>query len=89
MSSFVIAASASSDAHIWTNLFEVIAWGLVAGVGLPIIFGLAMRGLIVGSAAQREGGRGAYASAQLALGAFFSIVCVGAVVLALFSMLHR
>lgn len=88
MTGFVIAASASSDADIWTNLLEVIGWGLLAGIGLPIAFGLAMRGLILGSAAQREG-RGGHATAQFAMGALFSVVCAGAIVFGLISMLHR
>lgn len=88
MTSFVIAASASSDGAIWTDLGEVVLWGLFAGVGLPIAFALAMRGLILGSHARREGHGGA-ATAQFALGAVFSVVCIAAILFGLVSMLDR
>ena len=88
MTGLVIAASSSSDASIWSDLLEVVLWGLVAGIGLPIAFALAMRGLILGSHAQREG-RGGAATANFALGAVFGAVCIAAIGLALVSMFHR
>lgn len=84
----LIASSASSDFHLWRDMLEVILWGLGAGVGLAIAYGLAMRGLILGSAAQRDG-RGGAAAINYAIGGLFAVVCVGAVAFALLSMLHR
>lgn len=84
----VLAASAGSDFNLWHDLGEVVMYGLGAGVGLAIAFGLAMRGLILGSTAQREG-RGGAAAANLAMGVVFAVLCVGAVVFALASMIHR
>lgn len=88
MTGLVLAASASSDASIWSDLLEVIFFGLVAGIGVPIAFALAMRGLVLGEHAQREGRSGA-ATVQFALGAVFSAVCIAAIGFALVSMFHR
>lgn len=88
MNLLVLASSAGSDFHLWRDLGEVVLWGLGAGVGLAIAFGLSMRGFILGSAAQREG-RGGVAAANLTMGIVFGVVCVGAVVFALASMVHR
>ncbi len=84
----LIASSAGSDFHLWRDMLEVVLFGLGAGVGLAIAYGLAMRGMILGSAAQREG-RGGAAAANFAMGGVFAVVCVGAVAFALLSMLHR
>lgn len=88
MNPLVMAASAGSDFHLWRDLGEVVLYGLGAGVGLAIAFGLAMRGFILGSTAQREG-RGSVAAANLTMGVVFAVVCVAAVVFALASMVHR
>ena len=84
----LIASSASSDFHLWRDMLEVVLFGLGAGVGLAIAYGLAMRGMILGSTAQREG-RGGGAAANYAVGALFAVICVSAVAFALASMLHR
>lgn len=90
MSAFasVLAASASSDFNLWHDLGEVVLYGLGAGVGLAIAFGLTMRGFILGTQAQRDG-RGAAAAANLTLGVVFGVVCVASIIFALASMLHR
>lgn len=84
----VLASSAGSDFNLWHDLGEVVLYGLGAGVGIAIAFGLAMRGFILGSTAQREG-RGGAAAANLTMGVVFAVLCVGSVVFALVSMLHR
>lgn len=84
----VLAATSSSDAGIWTDLLEVVGYGLVAGIGLSIAFALAMRGWILGATAQRDG-RGGTAAGQFTLAVVFSAVCIVAVGFALVTMLHR
>ena len=88
MSGRVIASSAGSDFHLWSDLLQVVLWGAGAGIGLAVIYGLAMRGLIIGSVARREG-RSVAGAAHTAMGLFFSVLCVVAVVAALATMLHR
>lgn len=88
MTSLLIASSAGSDFHLWRDLGEVVLFGMGAGVGLAIAFGLAMRGLILGSTAHREG-NGVSAVGHYAIGVVFAVVCVAAVAFALASMLHR
>lgn len=84
----ILGASAGADFNVWADLFEVILWGVGAGVGLTIAFSLAMRGLILGEIAKREG-RGGAAALHLTKFVVFSVVCVAAVGFALASMLHR
>lgn len=84
----VLASSAGSDFSLWSDLLEVVLYGLGAGIGLSIAFGLAMRGWILGTT-PRPDGTGGPAGANLAMAVFFSVLCVAAVAFALASMLHR
>ncbi|MBJ7471550.1 MAG: hypothetical protein JHD16_09630 [Solirubrobacteraceae bacterium] len=88
MSTLPIASSPESDVNLWLDLLEVVLYGLGAGIGLSIAFALAMRGLILGGNAQRDG-RGLAAAGYLAFGVLFTLVCVAAVGYALLSMVHR
>lgn len=84
----ILGASAGADSGVWADLLAVILWGVGAGVGLTIAFSLAMRGLILGGIARRDG-RGGVAALHLTKFVVFSVVCVAAVGFALASMLHR
>lgn len=75
-------------AVVWSDIGAVVAWGLGAGVGLTIIFSLAIRGFTLGEAARREG-NSASATLHLAVGMLCGVLCVLAVAVALASMLHR
>lgn len=84
----VLAASASSDDSIFSDILEVIGFGAVAGIGISIAFSLMIRGFLLSEVARRENRSGA-AMGNLAIGVVFAIVCVLAVAGGLLSMLHR
>lgn len=72
----------------WGDLGSVIVWGLFAGVGLAIVFSLAIRGFVQQATARREG-RSGEATANLALGIGCAVLSSAAVIFALANMLHR
>ena len=37
----VIAASTASDASVWSDLLSVVVYGLIAGVGITVLFSIA------------------------------------------------
>lgn len=84
----VVAMSSSSDATLWSDLLSVIGWGLLAGVGLSLLFSIALRGLITASGARREG-RAVAAMGWSAVGLLGVVACIGAAVLGIVTMLHR
>lgn len=84
----VIAASSSSDASVWSDLLSVVLYGLCAGLGLAIIFSVAIRGVVSASVAQREG-RGGAALAWGTVGVVGVLACLATVGLGLVTMLHR
>jgi hypothetical protein len=84
----VLAASSPSDPSVWSDLLSVVLYGLGAGVGLAIVFSIAIRGLVTASTARRAGN----ASAALlwgGVGVAGVVVCLAAVVVGLLTMLHR
>lgn len=84
----VLAASSSADASVWSDLLSVVLYGLVAGVGIAVIFSVAIRGLAMAGVARRAGATGR-AVAWSAVGVVGVLASLGAVVLALLTMLQR
>ncbi len=84
----VIAASSSSDASVWSDLLSVVIYGLCAGVGLAIVFSIAIRGVVSASIARRDGRSGA-ALAWGGVGVVGVAACLATVGLGLVTMLHR
>lgn len=72
----------------WGDLLEVIVVGLIAGVGLSVAFAGAIRGIISAGASRREGEVAAFVG-HAALAAVCLLVCIGAVVFAIYSMIHH
>lgn len=70
------------------HLFDVVWMGLLAGVGLTVIFSLAVAAVVRAGTARRDGRTGA-AAAHSALAVVAGICCVVAVALALVTMLHK
>lgn len=86
--STVLAASSSSDASVWSDLLSVVIYGLCAGIGLAIIFSVAIRGVVSAAVARREG-RGGAALAWGGVGVVGVVACLATVALGLVTMLHR
>ena len=84
----VVAAASSTDSSVWSDLLSVILYGLVAGVGIAIIFSIALRGLISSSVARREG-HGAAALVWGGIGIVGVVACIAAVGIGLVTMLNR
>lgn len=88
MSTLVIAASSASDSSVWSDLLSVVLYGLGAGVGIAIIFSVAIRGLVSAAGARRDG-RGGAALVWGGVGIVGVVACLGAVALGLVTMLAR
>lgn len=84
----VIADSSSSDASVFSDLLSVVLYGLCAGLGIAIIFSIAIRGVVTASVARREGRSGA-ALVWGGIGIVGVLACVATVGLGLVTMLHR
>ncbi|MEH3054973.1 MAG: hypothetical protein PGN13_13385 [Patulibacter minatonensis] len=85
---FALAASSSSDASVWSDLGSVVVYGLIAGIGIAVLFSVALRGLILASTARREGNGGA-ALVWGGVGFVGVLACVAVVGLGIVTMLHR
>jgi hypothetical protein len=83
-----VIAATSGDSTVWNDLLSVVLYGVVAGVGIAILFSLALRGMLTASIARRAGSRGA-ALAWGALGMVAVAGCIGAVLFGLATMLDR
>lgn len=70
------------------DLLEVIIVGLIAGVGLSTAFALAIRAIVEAGDARRAGTTGRFAR-HAALATVFVLVCIGAVVFAIYSMINH
>ncbi|MBO9531911.1 MAG: hypothetical protein J7513_02940 [Solirubrobacteraceae bacterium] len=84
----VLGVTASKDANLWSDLLSVVGYGLLAGVGLSLLFSVAIRGLVTGAGARREGRTGA-AVAWSTVGVVAVAGCLCTVVLGVVTMLHR
>ncbi|MFT4035072.1 MAG: hypothetical protein QM679_05820 [Patulibacter sp.] len=86
--SLVFASAGSADASLWSDVMSVIGYGLVAGIGIAVLFSLALRGLIDAATARRAGQRGA-ALVWGGVGVLGAALCLAVVALGLVTMLHR
>ncbi|WP_320669762.1 hypothetical protein [Patulibacter defluvii] len=71
-----------------SDLLEVVWTGLLAGVGLSVIFALVIAAVTRAGTAHRDGRTGA-AVVQGAIAVVASLLCLGAVALALITMLSK
>lgn len=86
--STVLGVASASDTSVWSDLLSVVLYGLVAGIGIAVIFSVALRGLVTASVARR-GGRGGAALVWGGVGLIGVVACLGAVALGLVTMLDR
>jgi hypothetical protein len=84
----VVLGASGADSSVWSDLLSVVIFGLGAGVGIAIIFSVAIRGLITSGVARRDGQRGA-ARVWGGIGIVGVAVCLGAIVLGIATMLSR
>jgi hypothetical protein len=87
MSPTTVLAAESSDLSVWEQLLEVVLVGSVAGIGLAIAFSFLVRGVTQAGAARREEHGGAFLP-NVALAAVSGLVCVAAVVFAVYEMVN-
>jgi hypothetical protein len=87
MSPVTVLAAESSGLSVWEQLLEVIVVGSIAGVGLSIAFSLLVRGIIQAGNARRDDGAGALLP-NVALAAVSGLVCVAAVLFAVYEMVN-
>lgn len=71
----------------WGDLLEVVVVGSAAGVGLAIAFAFLVRGVIQATTAGREGRTSAVVPNAL-LAAVSGLVCLAAVVFAVYEMVN-
>ena len=72
---------------VWGELLEVIVVGSIAGIGLGITFAFLVRGAAQSSAI-RHGERSGSLALNLLLVAVTGLICVGAVVFAVYEMIN-
>lgn len=84
MSTLTVLAAESSDLSVWEQLLEVIVVGSIAGIGLSVAFSFLVRGVTQAGSARREG-EGAVLP-NLVLAVVSGLVCVAAVVFAVYEM---
>jgi NAD(P)-dependent dehydrogenase (short-subunit alcohol dehydrogenase family) len=72
-------------ASVWRDLLEVVVVGAVSGVGLAIAFAFLVRGVTLAGSARREGATGVWAR-NAALGLVSGVVCLAAVVFAVYEI---
>jgi hypothetical protein len=72
---------------VWGELLEVILVGSISGIGLAIAFAFLVRGAAQSSAI-RHGEREGSLVLNLALVAATGLICVGAVVFAVYEMIN-
>ena len=72
---------------VWGELLEVILVGSIAGIGLGIAFAFLVRGAAQSSAI-RHGERTGSLALNLLLVAATGLICVGAVVFAIYEMIN-
>jgi hypothetical protein len=87
MSPVTVLAAESSDLSVWEQLLEVIVVGSIAGIGLSIAFSLLVRGIIQAGNARRGDGTSGLLP-NVALAAVAGLVCVAAVVFAVYEMVN-
>jgi hypothetical protein len=78
----------ASDLVDWGQLLEVIEAGLIAGVGISIAFSLVIFGMVRAAEAQQQSRTGAMVGYG-AIGIFAILVCLGAVVFGVSTMLTK
>jgi NADP-dependent 3-hydroxy acid dehydrogenase YdfG len=72
-------------ASVWEDLLEVVVVGAVSGVGLAIAFAFLVRGVTLAGSARREGDMGVWAR-NAALGLVAGVVCLAAVIFAVYEI---
>jgi hypothetical protein len=85
MSRVTVLAAESSDLSVWEQLLEVVVVGSIAGIGLSVAFSFLVRGVTRAGSARRDGEGGALLP-NLALAVVSGLVCVAAVVFAVYEM---
>jgi len=81
----ITGAPAPLGLSVWGELLEVVVVGSIAGVGLAIAFGFLVRGAAQSSAI-RHGEREGSLALNLLLVAATGLICVAAVVFAVYEM---
>ena len=81
------AVAAPLALSVWGELLEVILVGSISGIGLAIAFAFLVRGAAQSSGI-RHGEREGSLVLNLALVAATGLICVGAVVFAVFEMIN-
>lgn len=82
------AVPLASDLVDWSQLLEVIEAVLIAGVGISIAFSLVIFGMVRAAEAQQQSRTGAMIGYG-AIGIFAILVCLGAVVFGVSTMLTK
>lgn len=78
----------ASELVDWGQLLEVVEAGLIAGVGISIAFSLVILGMVRAAEAQQQSRTGAMIGYG-AVGILAILVCVGAVVFGVSTMLSK
>lgn len=85
----ILLAADAPESTVWENLLSVVLYGTGAGVGVAVLFALAIRGLATSAAARREGQGGLRVGAWGAIGVISLVLCIAATVVGVVTMLHR
>jgi len=83
-----VLGAAAADRSVWNDLLAVIFYGLVAGLGIAVMFSIAIRGLVTAAAARRAG-QSRPALLWGGVGIVGVLTCLAAVGLGLVTMLSR
>jgi NAD(P)-dependent dehydrogenase (short-subunit alcohol dehydrogenase family) len=87
MSPVPVLAAEASDLSVWEQLLEVIVVGSIAGIGLSIAFSFLVRGVTLAGSARRDERPGGFLP-NVALAVVSGLVCVAAVVFAVYEMVN-
>lgn len=85
----MIVLAEAAEPTVWEDLLSVILYGTGAGVGVALLFAVAIRGLATSAAARRESKSGLRVAASAAVGVLGVALCIAATVLGVVTMLHR
>jgi branched-subunit amino acid permease len=72
----------------WKALGEVVLYSLVAGIGVPAVYALAVLGAARSTDSQRER-RGAQATAYAVLALLGGVACLGAIAFGIYLMTQK
>lgn len=85
----MIVLAEAGEPTVWEDLLSVIIYGTGAGVGVALLFAVAIRGLATSAAARRDGQSGLRVVGWAAIGVLGVVLCLAATGIGVVTMLHR